>query len=83
MPGSTIVGSENPSVPFAPVLTGYRPIGDVKLSLNTSHPLSDALPTVMQVEILSNATGEVGFLNEGWWGMNVEAGVTYNACEAL
>ena len=37
----------------------------------------------MQVEILSNATGEVGFLNEGWWGMNVEAGVTYNACKAL
>ena len=83
MSGSTIVGSENPSVPFAPVLTGYRPIGDVKLSLNTSHPLSDALHTVMQVEIPYNATGEVGFLNEGWWGMNVEAGVTYHACEAV
>lgn len=37
----------------------------------------------MQVEVASNATGEVGFLNEGWWGMNVEAEITYHACEAL
>ena len=79
-PGLTIVGSENPTIPFAPVLTGYRPIGDVNLSLDTLHPLSDALHTVMKVEVMSNATGEVGFLNEGWWGMPVEQGIIYNAC---
>ena len=76
----TIISSENPVEPFGPVLTGYRPIGDVRLSLDRLHPLSDALPTVMQIDILENATGEVGFLNEGWWGINVEAGVTYNSC---
>ena len=40
---STIVGSEKPSVPSAPELTGYRPVGDIKLSLDTLHRLSDAL----------------------------------------
>ena len=63
------------------MLTGYRPIGDVRISLDRLHPLSGALPTVMQIDILENATGEVGFLNEGWWGMNVEAGVAYNSCK--
>ena len=35
------------------------------LSLDVLHPLSEALPVVMQVDIPRNATGEVGFLNEG------------------
>lgn len=79
LPQNTISSSENPAEPFGPVLTGYRPIGDVRVSLDRLHPLSDALPTVMQIDILENATGEVGFLNEGWWGINVEAGVAYNS----
>jgi len=69
--GSVIVGSENPIEPFGPVLTGWAPIGDAILSLDRLHPLSDALPTVMQVDIPLNATGEVGFINYGWWGMDV------------
>jgi alpha-N-arabinofuranosidase len=67
--GSVIVGSENPIEPFGPVLTGWAPIGGAILSLDRLHPLSEALPTVMQVDIPENATGEVGFLNYGWWGM--------------
>jgi len=35
------------------------------LSLDVLHPLSEALPVVMQVDIPITATGEVGFLNEG------------------
>lgn len=76
--GSLIVDSENKCVPFGPVLTGWAPIGDVRMSLDILHPLSDALPTVMQIDIPSNATGEVGFLNYGWWGMDVRP-QTYNA----
>lgn len=76
--GSLIVDSENECVPFGPVLTGWAPIGDVRMSLDILHPLSDALPTVMQIDIPSNATGEVGFLNYGWWGMDVRP-QTYNA----
>ena len=35
------------------------------LSLDILHPLSKELPTVLQVDFPLNATGEVGFLNEG------------------
>jgi alpha-N-arabinofuranosidase len=63
--GNVIVSSENPIEPFGPVLTGWAPIGDARLSLDRLHPLSKALRTVMQVDIPANATGEVGFLNYG------------------
>ncbi len=63
--GTSIVGLENPVEPFGPVLTGYRSIGGAILSLDVLHPLSSALPVVMQVDIPQEATGEVGFLNEG------------------
>ena len=76
--GSSILASENPVVPYGPVLNGYRAIGNVKLSLDVLHPLSSALPTVLQLDIPYTATGQVGFLNEGWWGINVIP-QTYNA----
>ena len=77
-PGTSIISSENPIEPFGPVLTGWQSIGGAILSLDRLHPLSDALPTAMQVSIPINATGEVGFLNYGWWGMNVSPQM-YNA----
>ena len=65
--GSLILSSENPILPFGPVLTGWNTIGDgVRMSLDRLHPLSKALPIVMQIDIPENATGEVGFLNYGW-----------------
>ena len=65
IPGQSIVGAENPIIPFMPVLTGWRGIGDVRLQLDVLHPLSDALPVVLQLDIPFNATGEVGILNDG------------------
>ena len=50
----------------------------MRLSLNLIHPLSDTLPTVMEIDILEGATGEVGFLNDGWWGIDVSP-QQYNA----
>ncbi|KAL1637860.1 hypothetical protein SLS56_000417 [Neofusicoccum ribis] len=76
--GNSIISSENPVVPYGPVLTGWAPIGNVRLALDVLHPLSDALPTSLQLDIPANATGEVGFLNYGWWGMDVSP-QTYNA----
>ncbi|KAE9979864.1 hypothetical protein EG328_000622 [Venturia inaequalis] len=64
--------------PLPPSLTGWAPIGNAKLSLDSSHALSDALPTVMKVDIPANATGIVGFKNFGWWGMDVRP-QTYSA----
>lgn len=75
---TVILDSENPVEPFGPALQGWRPIGGARLSLDRVHPLSEALPTVMQVKIPLNASGEVGFLNEGFFGMNVVPQV-YNA----
>jgi alpha-N-arabinofuranosidase len=63
--GNSIISSENPVIPFAPTLAGWAPIGNVKLSLDSLHPLSDALSTVMQIDIPKGATGEVGFKNFG------------------
>ena len=56
-PGNEIIFSENPVVPFGPTLLGYGAVGDAQLSLDVLHPLSDALPTVMQLSIPANATG--------------------------
>jgi alpha-L-arabinofuranosidase len=63
--GSSVISSENSIVPFGPVLTGWDAVGDARLSLDRLHPLSDALPICMQVDVPANATGEVGFVNYG------------------
>ncbi|KAF2149048.1 glycoside hydrolase family 51 protein [Myriangium duriaei CBS 260.36] len=69
--GSLITGSENPIVPFDPVITAWGAIGEgVRMTLDVLHPL-DALPTSLQIDIPENATGEVGFENYGWWGFDV------------
>ncbi|KIM20380.1 glycoside hydrolase family 51 protein [Serendipita vermifera MAFF 305830] len=60
------------ATPWAPTLVGWKSIGGAVLSLDLLNPLSDALRTVLKVDIPATATGEVGFLNEGWWGMNVQ-----------
>lgn len=78
IPGNTIVDSQNPILPFGPTLDAWRSIGQTRLSLSVLNPLSDALPTAMQLEVLEGATGEVGVLNEGWWGMDVSP-QQYNA----
>ncbi|KAI5808653.1 glycoside hydrolase superfamily [Peziza echinospora] len=53
------------------VVTDWKAVGATKISLDTQNPLSDVLMNVLKVEIPSNAQGEVGILNEGWWGMDV------------
>jgi alpha-N-arabinofuranosidase len=69
---------DNDIIPTAPVPTGYRSIGGARLTLDNFHPLTPELPVVMRVDIPLNATGEVGFLNEGYWGIGVIP-QTYNA----
>ena len=76
--GALIVQSDNPIEPYAPVIDGWEPIGDVRLTLDRLHPLSSALPTSLQIDIPFNATGEVGIMNTGFWGMDVSP-QTYNA----
>jgi alpha-N-arabinofuranosidase len=49
IPESSIQSSENPILPFGPVATGWRGIGNVSLGLTLLHPLSDALPVVLEM----------------------------------
>lgn len=69
--GGGVIQSES-SIPWGPSLTAWKSIGGARLTLDITNPLSDALRTVLRVDIPTNAVGEVGFFNEGWWGMNVE-----------
>jgi alpha-N-arabinofuranosidase len=63
--GGLIINSENKAVPYGPVITGWGAIGNARISLDTLHPLSDALQTVLQVDIPKDAKGEVGIINYG------------------
>lgn len=78
LPGKVITEAENPVIPFAPVLDGWYSVGDARLSLDLLHPLSDALQVTLQVDVPIDATGEVGFKNDGYWGMSVTP-QNYNA----
>jgi alpha-N-arabinofuranosidase len=53
-------------------MVGWQAIGAAQISIDKANPLSQALPKVLKVEIPAGATGEVGFLNEGFWGIDVK-----------
>lgn len=57
LPGMQITASENPTLPFAPVLDGWYPVGDARISLDLLHPLSDALQVALQVGYLRSPCG--------------------------
>ncbi|KAK5684519.1 hypothetical protein LTS10_004389 [Elasticomyces elasticus] len=51
----------------------YYPINDVELSIEfLDEPLSAALPASMRVTVGDDSTGDVGFENEGYWGIDVK-----------
>ena len=64
-PGNRILPEkcENKIVPWGPTLTAWRAIGRARLTLDTTNPLSDALNTVMRVDLPSDIKDgeEIGF----------------------
>jgi alpha-N-arabinofuranosidase len=55
----------------------YQSINGASLSIQfLGKPLSDALPASMRVSS-ANASGPIGFENEGYWGMDVKASQEY------
>jgi alpha-N-arabinofuranosidase len=53
-------------------LSGWHSINGAQLSLkNLTQPLSKALPTSLNVAP-ARKPGEVGFFNDGYWGMDVK-----------
>ncbi|KAI3324893.1 glycoside hydrolase family 51 protein [Xylariaceae sp. AK1471] len=60
------------SAAFQSTLSGWYPMNGAQLSLrNLTEPLSKALPTSMNVAPVRQ-NGEVGFSNDGYWGMDVK-----------
>ncbi|KAJ7098379.1 arabinofuranosidase [Mycena epipterygia] len=62
-------------------LNAWQPVG-ASASINViadPSPLSSALPNSLVLSIPADATGELGFANTGYWGINVVADTTYNA----
>ncbi|KAI1341195.1 alpha-L-arabinofuranosidase [Xylariaceae sp. FL0016] len=58
---------------FSSTLDAWYPINGAHLSLkNLSTPLSDALPTSMNVAAAGSNQSSVGFYNDGYWGMDVQ-----------
>ncbi|KAL1650061.1 hypothetical protein SLS58_001439 [Diplodia intermedia] len=53
--------------------TAYAPIGDVDLSVDTNNPLSTAIQRSLAVAVPDGTKGDVGFSNEGYWGILVNA----------
>ncbi|OJD34395.1 alpha-n-arabinofuranosidase a [Diplodia corticola] len=53
--------------------TAYAPIGDVDLSVDSNNPLTTAIQRSLAVAVPEGATGDVGFSNEGYWGILVNA----------
>ncbi|KAI5859696.1 glycoside hydrolase family 51 protein [Durotheca rogersii] len=62
---------------FPATLEGWHPINDAKLSLkNLTVPLSESLTTSMNVAT-TTGQGNLGFYNDGYWGIDVKASNTY------
>ncbi|KAF3069812.1 Alpha-L-arabinofuranosidase A [Daldinia childiae] len=63
---------------FPASLDGWHSVNGAKLSLkNLSTPLSDVLVTSLNVAV-PEGQDQVGFLNDGYWGMDVKASNKYS-----
>lgn len=60
-----------------PDLAAYFAVGGTELALDQTVPLSAAITKTLQVSVAGEASGLVGFGNEGYWGIPVHGSV-YN-----
>ncbi|KAF8600840.1 glycoside hydrolase [Ceratobasidium sp. AG-I] len=64
----------------AAALTAWHALGSAAIAVvNNITPVSEALPNSLSLTIGNNTSGSVGFSNEGFWGIGVTEGVTYDA----
>lgn len=52
-------------------LTAYSAVGGATLVVDFDNPLSQAIQRSLKVSVAEGATGQVGFSNEGYWGIQV------------
>jgi alpha-L-arabinofuranosidase len=61
-------------------LAAWTAIGSANITvIADSSPLSAALPNALQVTVPSGSSGDIGFGNSGYFGINVNDSWTYNA----
>jgi alpha-N-arabinofuranosidase len=65
--------------PFQTLEYWHTEGSDVLTLDNDAPALSDALPWHMRVDVAQSATGDTGFWNEGYWGMDVNQATNYTA----
>ncbi|ODH22527.1 hypothetical protein ACO22_05504 [Paracoccidioides brasiliensis] len=54
-------------------LTAYNSVGNVTLGVDLRNPLSAEIPRSLKISVPEGASGEVGFSNEGYWGIPVNS----------
>ncbi|KAJ9648348.1 hypothetical protein H2199_001202 [Coniosporium tulheliwenetii] len=52
-------------------LTAYNAVGGTTLAVDFDNPLSQAIQRSLRVSVAEGTTGQVGFSNEGYWGIQV------------
>ncbi|OCK80529.1 glycoside hydrolase family 51 protein [Lepidopterella palustris CBS 459.81] len=60
-----------------PSLEAYAAVGNVVLGIDSINPVSKAITRSLKIDIPGGTTGQVGFSNEGYWGIEVREH-TYN-----
>ncbi|KEP51093.1 alpha-L-arabinofuranosidase A [Rhizoctonia solani 123E] len=61
-------------------LYAWHTVGSASIAVvSNTAPVSSALPNSLSLTIGANVSGSAGFSNEGYWGIGITEGVTYNA----
>ncbi|KAG8762441.1 hypothetical protein FRC11_009395 [Ceratobasidium sp. 423] len=61
-------------------LYAWHTVGSASIAIvNNTAPVSSALPNSLSLTIGAEVSGAVGFSNEGYWGIGITEGVTYDA----
>lgn len=56
----------------SPNLTAWASVGDATISVDAENPLTSAIPHSLKLDVPEGTTGQVGFTNEGYWGIPVD-----------
>ncbi|PMD43173.1 glycoside hydrolase family 51 protein [Hyaloscypha variabilis F] len=78
--GTVVNTNDGAAVPPFQTLQYWHTSGSDTLNLDNEAPLlTSALPWQMRVDVAEGATGNTGFWNEGYWGMNITTATRYAA----
>ena len=62
----------------SPNLTAWAGVGDGTISIDSENPLTAAIPRTLRLDVPEGTTGQVGFTNEGYWGIPVDGSTFQN-----